>query len=148
MKTKRLCVYVLCVVILLSLCSCGFIPQMQYHCEIENVESIQIVRLGDYVQAEYRFDYTVLSSIDDCSTFVNKLNSVKCSENWGSPLLMPENGVVIRIAYQNGDYDLLHPDAQHFYKNGVSNYGYFFFNTEQFNALIAEYWTDDSQSGS
>ena len=148
MKTKRLCVYVLCVVVLLSLCSCGFIPQEQYHCEIENVESIQIVRLNEPVPEEYRFEYTVLSTIPDCPIFVEKLNGIKYGVNQGAPFGMYKNDVVIRIAYQNGDYDFIHPDTQIFHRGDKVGTGYFLFNYEQFHALIAEYWTDDSQSGS
>lgn len=148
MKTTRLCVCVLCVVVLLSLCSCGFIPQEQYHCEIENVESIQIVRFNELVPEEYRFEYTVLSTIPDCPAFVDRLNSIKYSVNWGAPFTLKENDVVIRINYQNGDFDYIHPDTQSFHRGEKVGTGYFLFNYEQFHALIAEYWTDDSQSGS
>ena len=52
---------------------------------------------------------------------------------------MNESYVVVRIEYLNGDFDLIHPDAQCFNKNGTNNYGYFFFDDEQFETLISDY---------
>lgn len=52
---------------------------------------------------------------------------------------MDEGYVVVRVDYSNGDFDLIYPNAQCFHKNGTNNYGYFFFDDEQFDALISGY---------
>lgn len=131
-----------CGVFLLFCCSCGLFGDQQYICEIDKVETIQIVRLDQYVEGEYRYDYTVLSQISDQVVFVDRLNNLKHSVNWGDPRQMDEQYIVIRVSYINGDYDLIHPDAQWFNRSGVNNYGYFFFDREQFNALISNYITE------
>ena len=41
--------------------------------------------------------------------------------------------------YSNGDYDLLYSNAQWCNRYGVNQYGYFFFDDEQFNSLISNY---------
>ena len=77
-------------------------------------------------------------------TFVNRLNHIKHSVNWGDPLLLDVQYVVIRIDYLNGDYDLLHPDAQCFNRSGINHSGFFFFDDEQFYALIDDYLTENT----
>ena len=115
-----------------------------YFCDIDEVKSIQIIRLDKYVEGEYRFDYTVLSQISDCATFVDKLNHLKHSVNWGDPRTLYEQYVVIQIEYHNGDYDMIHYRAQWFHRSGATDDGYFFFDTEQFNALISEYLPNEN----
>ena len=71
--------------------------------------------------------------------FVEQLNDLKHSVNWGEPSQLDIGYVVIRIDYLNGDYDLLYPNAQWFNRSGVNQYGYFFFDAEQFDALVSAY---------
>ena len=136
---KRIIHFVLSFTLVILLCSCGWFGDQEYVCEVEDVASVQMVRLDKYVQGEYRFEYTVLSQIDDFDDFVGRLNAIKHSVNWGDPQQLQENYVVVRIEYLNGDFDLIHPDAQYFNKNGTNNYGYFFFDDEQFETLISYY---------
>lgn len=136
---KKMICFVLTAVLMLLCCACGFFGDQKYVCKVEDVASIQIVRLDKYVAGEYRYEYTVLAQIDDLEAFVKRLNSVKHSVNWGDPRQLDEGYVVVRVDYSNGDFDLIHPDAQWFHKNGTNNYGYFFFDDEQFEALISDY---------
>jgi hypothetical protein len=130
---------VLCIVLMLLCSSCGFFADQRYMCNIDDVKSVQIVKLDRYVEGEYRYEYTVLSEIPDCPTFVKRLNEVKHTVNWGDPLQMDVQYVVIKIDYCNGDFDLIHQDAQCFHRSGINQYGYFFFNDAQFNELISDY---------
>ena len=142
MKTSKYLLCAFCAVLILLCTSCGFFGDQRYICDVGEVESIQIIRLDDYVEGEYRYEYTVLSTITDHAEFVDRLNSLKHSVNWGEPSQLDINYIVIRIDYHNGDYDLLYHYAQWFNRSGVNNYGYFFFDDEQFNALIADYLTE------
>ena len=136
---KRTICMILPIILMFLCCSCGLFGDQEYVCQVEEVASVQIVRLDKYVDGEYRYEYTVLSQIEELETFVNRLNSVKHSVNWGDPVQMDEGYVVVRIEYLNDDFDLIHPAAQGFNKNGVTNNGYFFFDDEQFEALISDY---------
>lgn len=130
-------ILLLCLAFMLSYCSCGLFGAQKYVCEVENVDSIQIVRLDQYIEEELRYEYTVLSQIIDCEAFVCELNEVEHSVNWGDPRQMDIGYVVIKINYVNGDFDLLHSDAQWFHRSGNNQYGYFFFDDEAFNLLIS-----------
>ena len=132
----------LCIVLMLLCCSCGLIGEQRYVCDVAEVESIQIVRLDKYVEGEYRYEYTVLSQISNNEAFVRQLNELDHSVNWGDPRQMDVQYIVIKIDYSNGDFDLIHPDAQCFNRSGTNQYGYFFFDDEQFHSLISAYMAE------
>ena len=129
----------LCMILIFLCCSCGLFGPQEYVCNIAEVESVQIVKLDKYVEGEYRFDYSVLAQISDRETFVSRLNQLDHSVNWGDPRQMEVQYIVIKIDYSNGDFDLIHPDAQCFNRSGSNQYGYFFFDDGQFNSLISDY---------
>ena len=142
MKKTYLPLCMLCIVSMLLCCSCGFLGDQKYECEVTEVESIQIVRLDEYIEGECRFEYAILAEITDHATFINKLNNLKHSVNWGDPTHMELEYVVIKIVYHNGDFDLIHQKAQWFNRDGRNRSGFFFFDQNQFLALISEYVTE------
>ena len=129
----------LCIILILLCCSCGLFGDQRYFCDVNKIDSIQIVKLDKYIEGEYRYEYTILSQISDYETFVSYLNELEHSVNWGDPQQMDVQYVVIKIDYSNGDFDLIHQDAQCFNRSGVNQYGFFFFDEEQFNSLISKY---------
>ena len=132
--------FALCLIPMLLCCSCGLFGDQQYVCDVEKVDTIQIVRLDRYVEGEYRYEYTVLAEISDRETFVNRLNKIDHSVNWGEPQTLDVQYIVIKIDYIDGSYDYIHQDAQWLNKTETtSRTGYFFFNDEQFNSLIFDY---------
>ena len=139
MKKSIILISIVCGIFILCCSSCGFFGDQHYFCDPETVESAQIIRLDKYIEGEYRYDYTVLAEISDCPEFVNQVNQLKHSVNWGEPTDINVGYVVIRIQYQNGDFDLLYPNAQWFNRAGVSQTGYFFFEESQFHALVSEW---------
>lgn len=143
MKRMLLPVCILCMILAFLCCSCGWFGPQRYICEVEEVESVQIIRLDQYVEGEYRYEYTVLSEISDYETFVSRLNGLEHSVNWGDPRQMDVGYVVVRIDYRNGDFDLVHQDAQCFHRSGENHYGYFFFDDEPFNTLISDYLPEE-----
>ena len=139
MKLNKLLLCILFLALVFSCVSCGFFGDQEYVCDISMVESIEIIRLDKYVEGEYRYEYTVLSSVVDHATFVKRLNELEQSVNWGEPSTLNIGCVVIRIDYLNGDYDMLYTNAQWFNRSGVNQDGYFFFNEVQFDALVSDY---------
>lgn len=142
MKTNKFIFCILAFILSFAFTACGFFGPQRYVCDEKEVESVQIVKLDKYVDDELRFEYTVLSDIVDQSTFIKRLNDLKHSVNWGDPMVLKEGYIVIKIVYLNGDYDLLHYDAQFFHRNGVNNSGFFFFDKDEFNLLISDYVSD------
>ena len=133
----------LCVILLLyGLYSGFFFRNQSFICNVEEVSSIQIVRLEEYVEEEYQFEYNVLAEISDLDTFVNRLKGIEHSTYFGTPSRMKTGDVVVRIDYHDGNYDLIHHHVQWFNHPGQENGGCFAFDKEQFEALISDYVTE------
>lgn len=126
-------------VLLWLCCGCGFGGEQRYVCEVDEVKSVQIISLDVYVENEYRYEYTVLCEITDKEVFVEQLNDLKQTVNWGEPKQFNEGYTVIRIEYFNGDYDLIYSNAQWFNRAGTNQNGYFFFDKTQFDEFISDY---------
>ena len=139
MKSFRLPLCIACLSLLLCCSACALFGESEYHCNIDGVKSISIIRLDKYIKEEYRYDYTVLAEVSDIEVFIDRLNSMKHSINRGEPYVLYEQYTVIRIDYNNGDYDLIHQYAQSFESDGKVRTGYFLFNEEEFNALLSDY---------
>lgn len=146
MKNVRSLICILCFFVALCFCSCGFFGKQKYVCEVDTVESVQIVELSEYVEEEFRFEYTVLADITDQTAFVERLNDLKHSVNWGDPQPMKEGYGVIKIDYLNGNFDLIHSNAQTFHESGTNHSGYFFFDKEQFDTLVSEYLAQENKA--
>jgi hypothetical protein len=119
--------------------SCGLFSPQHYVCDAVNVDSIQLVQLGQFIEEENEFKCIVLSEITDIETFVNRLDGVGHSVNWGDPTMLHEEDTVIKINYKTGDFDLLHWYAQLFNRAGTYKTGYFFFDEDEFNSLVSDY---------
>ena len=146
MKRIILVICILCFVVLFC-CACGLFGDRKFTCDVSNIESVCIVRLDEYLEEKYQYEYTVLSHISNYETFVDRLNNLEHSVNWGEPCQLNVQYVVIRIDYLNGDFDLIHQDAQCFNRSGKNRYGYFFFEDEQFNELIGDYINGECSTG-
>ena len=131
----------ICIVLVAAcLCSgCGLFGPQQYTCDVDNVKSVQIVQLNRNVEGQYRWDYTVLCEIFDKGIFVNQLTSIEHRVQWGEPTVHNEGDIVVRIEFLNGEYDLIHWYAQTMSCPNTNRTGFFFFDKEQYNALIEEY---------
>lgn len=130
---------ILCMILIFLCCSCGLIGPQRYFCDVNEVETIQIVRIDKNVRRDSECEYTILAQISDTVSFVAQLNQLEHSVNWGDPQTMWAQYIVIKIDYYSGDFDLIHPDAQCFNRSGKNHLGFFFFNDAQFNALISDY---------
>ena len=146
MKMTRFLICIVC--ICAFLCGCFLLPDQHYACEAEDVRSVQIVRLGEVIEGEYRYDYTILHNVEDKGDFIRKLNDIRQTINWGDPYVLYPGYVVIRIEYINSDCDLVYSNAQSIQRGEKKRNGYACFNKEQFNALISEYISGGQADGS
>lgn len=139
MKTVKL---VLCIVITLSLCSCRVfidIIRDRYECPVDEVSTVQIIKLGKYSAEGKRDEYTIFKEIDDYAGFVERLNNMEVGYVWNDPRPLMEGDIVIKIDYLDGGYDLIRRTYQVFVRNEGTNVRHFAFNRKQFETLIVEY---------
>ena len=131
----------LLIVSLLLLSSCGLFDDRHPYIDSSNVESVQIIQLGKYIDWEAGYEYTVLAEVPDCKVFIDRLNKIETDHYWGGSMMMYEGDVVIRIQYKNGDNDKISKIVSTYKRSGVTNYGNFNYNEEQFDTLISDYLT-------
>lgn len=134
---------VLNIAFVLLCCGCGLFGEQKFTCNVEKVNKIEIATFDGYNKNEPGFKYTVLTEVSDYSAFVDRLMTIKTSVNWGDPQMFETGSTVIRIEYLNGDYDMIHCNAQFKKRGDKTNSGYFFFDKNQFDALISEYVTEE-----
>ena len=134
---QRMCIVILVVICLCS--GCGLFGPQQYTCDLDNVKSVQIVQLDGVDEGEYEWNYTVLCEVSDKDAFVKRLISIKHRVQWGEPTVHSAGDIVVRIVFLNGEYDLIHYYAQTMRCPNTNHTGFFFFDEEQYNALIADY---------
>ena len=48
-----------CILCMFLCCSCGWIGPQKYVCEVDQVKSVQIVRVSKWNQETYEYEYTV-----------------------------------------------------------------------------------------
>lgn len=141
MKKQKLIILMVSLIITLCCCSCKFIGKQKYFCDVDNVISVEIIQLDGFVYAEVYdfFDYTLICKIEDYSTFIERLNNLKHRKWGGEPLSFEEGDIAIKIVYNNGNYDLIHNEAQTMHRDGKNNSGYFWFDKTEYDELIDEY---------
>ena len=148
MRPIRIFALILTVIILFSCTACfAFIP-INYSCDIDTVESIQIIELGqrdDSEQWAVQTDedaYTVLVEVEDDIIFAKRLNELIMDPLHlilGDPPMLFKGYIVIRVNYKNGDYDLVKDGLQVLCRSGEYDYQYGQFISWQYEALLSDY---------
>ena len=141
MKLSKILFVGLIVVFIFSLSACVYAPA-SYVCDSSKVESVQIVEFGKWDEETQEQEFIVLVNIADVFAFVERLNNLKDNDFFfifGSPDVMYEGDIIIKVNYFNGDYDLLKESRQYFCRSGIYKSGRVTFDREQFKALIDDY---------
>lgn len=136
MKTTRLVIGIFLPLMCCLLCSCSSSLDGDYECDIDKVESVQIVQLDDLVTEECRYNYTVLGEVLDKTAFLSQLNALETKPGSSPPKTMKTDYVVIKINYSNGGYDLIYRNVQWNYRADANPIEYFVFDEGQFNDLL------------
>lgn len=137
MKAFKRLLALACLVPLLLCSSCKLSEDRKYTCDVTTVDSVQIVQLDSYNKEEDRFSCTVLAEVENRDAFLQQLCSLRQSRVFNDPLYLKPTDIVIRVLYQNGDFDLIRNGAQKLSRNGkVDSRILVFSPSEKYNALI------------
>ena len=134
----------LMLIVVAVLCSgCALFTQ-KFQCNASDVETISIVEVNEGRDENGNFEYQekLLCEVTDVSAFIATLNSIECRINGGDPVSIELGSIAIKITYKNGDRDLLTHNAQMLYRidTGYDSEGFWWFDQEQFEALISKYY--------
>ena len=159
----RLLRFMIILIIVVSLClslvGCGLLfnaitkTEFNFLHEISEIESIQIVIIGEITQATgtsskettevYIPEFDVIFNIQDIEPFIDDFSMINCRRS--SPPDSPALGDTgIKIIYKNGDYDIICCHGQGEYRDGFyyADSGTVYFDETQFNELINKYTND------
>ena len=112
------------ITLLLCLVSCGNKSTYKFMYSDDEISTISLVNVsvGDKVEQKK------LTDINNIHGFLKDFRNVSCYTWWGDPIGLTEDCCVIRIDYQNGDYELIYWNGKAEYQQdrGFRNYrGYY-----------------------
>lgn len=108
--------------------------------EIAAVHIVEIQCAADGTES-----VTQLCEIEDSASFLAAFRAVDCYVYWGDPIGPYEKGetaVVVKVIYNNGDYELIawNGQAEYTQENGYCHYaGFSVFDEDKFNSLLSSY---------
>lgn len=133
----------LCLLIILSAAlfiSCNNRVKYQFLQSTSEIKSVEIVTVGDMKSIEN--NQTTVCVIDDVDEFLEKFNKLDCYRHFSDPQGVGTNSTVIKIIYNNDDYELISwcGQSQYTSKYKFKYYkGFCNFDENQFNDFISTY---------
>lgn len=128
---------------LISLVSCKHEEVYSLLNPTDEISNISIVSLS--FDKNNKLIQKEIQKIDDVNSFLDDFRKIECYTYYGDPTGVTVEGVeavVIKISYENGEYELINwnGQAEQTEDRGFRFYsGYSVFNEEQFETLITKY---------
>lgn len=129
-------------VLLFLLSSCRVQTEYDFLLPNDEIVEISVVTLhhedGEVIETEVK-------KVEDTAAFLEEFKKIGCYVYFGDPTgVTPDetDGTVIKILYQNGEYELINycGQARYLEERGLVYYaGYYAFDREAFEALIKTY---------
>lgn len=126
--------------VMLCLTSCRHKESYNFLHSVEEISYISIVSVSFDDNEEMQvFEQ---AEIEDVDAFLDDFANVSCYTYYGDPIGIHEECSVLKIVYENDDYELIYWNGQAEYQEdrGFRNYtGFFVFDEEEFMELISIY---------
>ena len=143
---KLIFVVSILMILICVLSACSGKKAYEFINDESEISTIEIVKLCEYDQEKGEYQEQLISTIEDHETFLSDFKKVACYNHWTDPTGVFEDDIVIKIYYENGEYELIHYSGQGKYRHFEDNpsffavyAGYRYFDEEQFNQLIDKY---------
>lgn len=106
------------------------------------IKSIEIVEMGKFEENVEVDSMTVICVIEEIENFLTDFLEMNCYCNFGDPQGVMEYSKVIKITYNNDEFELIDVggQARYTHERQYRNYtGFRYFDKEQFEKLISKY---------
>lgn len=122
------------------LASCETEARYKFIHDPSDIAAIEIIEVGEE-NSQGSIDQTTVCVVHDIKAFMNDFTQLTCYYLYTDPVGIEKNSTVIKIIYNNNDYELISASGQARCINGqYNNYvGYRYFDQEQYEALISKY---------
>ena len=140
---KKICALLVVVTIGLLFTACRVKEAYDFLNPIDEISEISIVAIS--FDENNQVIQTELRKLEDTSAFLDDFRSLNCYVYFGDPtgvVVEGEEDTVIKISYQNSEYELINwkGQAEDTLEKGFNFYaGYNVFDKDQFEALIEKY---------
>lgn len=138
---KKLISYSFIILLLIaSLNGCEVKTKYKFIHDVSYISSIEIVKVSEETSQEV-IEQTTISVVNDIESFIDDFMQINCYSIYSDPSGIENNTVVIKIIYNNDDYELIGVEGQAKYISGkYKNYvGYQYFDENQYETLILKY---------
>ena len=143
---KLLCLFIVLIVVFAGGCSIKAAYKfLQSPTEISVIEIVKVSR----DESTGEIEQTTISTIDDIEVFLKDFSQVNCYLIYTDPKGIDDSALVIKIVYQDGEYELIDVRGQTQYtdESGFRNYtGYRSFDDIEFKNLISKYSEEQSEN--
>lgn len=144
MRRKLICV--LTFLFIIPLFACAVPESNTFRDKLDEIESISIVEVGEFDHENSLYFEIPLATVSELEEFAEKLAKLPYKYMFGDPVELVTGDVVIKIVYDNGDFDFIAWNAQRKYQfseSGVqAHYGFTLFDKAGFDALMDQYLPD------
>ena len=141
MKSKSGLIVVILLVILIVFCKItNMEEEYRYLHDISSIKSIEIVKVEPITIEQDEPDQEILYTVNDINQFLEEFSQIYCT-SMSPPDKIRYDSPVIKITYQNGDYELIDAYGQSEFINGVYFVyeGIYYFDKEQFADFINQF---------
>lgn len=135
------------------MCGCGFLFRLftktdyEFLQDVSEIQSIEIVILRDVEDVDGTITpiFDLVQTVQDIESFLKDFSDVDCYNRISDPSCADQGTRIIKITYNNGDYEFIGASGQSNYKNGVYTYwgGYHSFDDVCFEELLTKYSGND-----
>lgn len=108
---------------------------------LDEVSVIEIVKVNDVYEND-ELKQEKMSEIENINEFFMEFQNLDCYSIYTDPQGIEGEQEIIKITYENGEYELIDVDGQATYTHSkkFKNYrGYYYFEQDQFDELINKY---------
>ena len=105
------------------------------------IKSIEIVEIGLIDNNLPEPEQKNIRVIDDIASFLNDFSKIDCFERRTNPSRPREGCALIKITYNNKEYELIDYNGQSVFRDGYyyAYSGWYSFDEDQFSALVSKY---------
>ena len=143
---KRILVFLIIIIVLISTDSCHVKEKYRLLHQEDEITCVSIVTLTLDEVGNHIYEEKI--KIDDIDTFISDFRKVECYKYFGDPIGIDkydEGSDILKIEYENGDYELINYNGQSEYtqERGFEMYaGFNVFEIDQFKGLIEKYLSE------
>ena len=139
---KKVIVLILTFAIMLLAVGCEKKVEYEFLQDVSEINNIEIVKIGVPKEGEEIIPMTSICIVDDKEDFLREFLQINCYCNFGDPQGVMENNNVIKVIYNNDEFELIDVGGQSTYtldRQYIHYAGFRYFDDTEFNELISKY---------